>query len=485
MPTRRKKQFIDKKKSVTFQLVHRSQKDPLAADEDAPQRVLVPIQETFHKELQKYDEAELPEIRWSEQKAHGIDFEDDYNYLQHLKEKETEKDHIPIWVDKDDGFELFEDDNDGEELSLNNEGGFMDVEECIKTSEGVKMLSMMFGSRKAEEEDIGMLHRAIPPVGPQPTWDPDVVAGMDEDFDYNDPDNILDDDFVVLANDMQRGVDFRDETKCTVGEDGYEDVDSCSIASYFSDDDNFSEEETKSRFTSYSMTSSVIRRNEHLSHLDDRFEKFFEGYDDDQIGDLSQVEIEGSYKCHTIDDTKGMKMLLGIIDEEDEEKARLECNGLDESDVKKLKENLANRYIYEKDEPNNNNEMTEITKKEPQVKWDCESIISTYSTLYNHPKMIQDAPLKKKKSDRARNDDSVSLIEEPEIAKKDVDKTIFIRNKKETKEEKQLRKQKVKEAKKERRQEKKATKTAFKVEESRQSKQLLNLQQNLNGIRIS
>lgn len=35
----------------------------------------------------------------------------------------------------------------------------------------------------------------------------------------------------------------------------------------------FSDEETKSRFTEYSMTSSVMRRNEQLSLLDDRFEK--------------------------------------------------------------------------------------------------------------------------------------------------------------------------------------------------------------------
>lgn len=37
------KKFIDRKKAVTFNLVHRSQKDPLAADETAPQRVLVPV----------------------------------------------------------------------------------------------------------------------------------------------------------------------------------------------------------------------------------------------------------------------------------------------------------------------------------------------------------------------------------------------------------------------------------------------------------
>lgn len=32
-------------------------------------------------------------------------------------------------------------------------------------------------------------------------------------------------------------------------------------------------EETKSRFTEYSMTSSVIRRNEQLTLLDDKFEE--------------------------------------------------------------------------------------------------------------------------------------------------------------------------------------------------------------------
>ena len=41
-PARKKKPFIDKKNAITFHLVHRSQKDPLQADEDAPQRVLLP-----------------------------------------------------------------------------------------------------------------------------------------------------------------------------------------------------------------------------------------------------------------------------------------------------------------------------------------------------------------------------------------------------------------------------------------------------------
>jgi protein LTV1 len=45
----------------------------------------------------------------------------------------------------------------------------------------------------------------------------------------------------------------------------------------FSDDDDggrmFMDEETKTQFTNYSVSSSVMRRNEGLTLLDDRFEK--------------------------------------------------------------------------------------------------------------------------------------------------------------------------------------------------------------------
>ena len=37
--------------------------------------------------------------------------------------------------------------------------------------------------------------------GPRPDWDPDIVAALDEDFDFDDPDNQLADDFMIEAND--------------------------------------------------------------------------------------------------------------------------------------------------------------------------------------------------------------------------------------------------------------------------------------------
>ena len=45
---------------------------------------------------------------------------------------------------------------------------------------------------------FGITQNAFP-TGPQPTWDPDIVAALDDDFDFDDPENQLDDDFIAKA----------------------------------------------------------------------------------------------------------------------------------------------------------------------------------------------------------------------------------------------------------------------------------------------
>lgn len=54
----------------------------------------------------------------------------------------------------------------------------------------------------------------------------------------------------------------------------------------------FMQEETRSRFTEYSMSSSVIRRNEQLTLLDDRFEK---------VRQLKSVTLHGVNASLSID----------------------------------------------------------------------------------------------------------------------------------------------------------------------------------------
>ncbi len=84
-PVRKKKRFIDRHRdgATTFSVVHRSQRDPLAADHDAPQRVLRPINEDGGED--GGDGLDRLEARREEQRKFGVYFDDDYDYLQHLR----------------------------------------------------------------------------------------------------------------------------------------------------------------------------------------------------------------------------------------------------------------------------------------------------------------------------------------------------------------------------------------------------------------
>lgn len=92
---------------------------------------------------------------------------------------------------------------------------------------------------------------------------------MDDDFDFDDPENQLEDNFIELAN--AAGSDEYDaEYENSDNDSNFADEERDEVGSL---NGSFNEEETKSRFTEYSMTSSVIRRNEQLTLLDGRFEK--------------------------------------------------------------------------------------------------------------------------------------------------------------------------------------------------------------------
>lgn len=104
--------------------------------------------------------------------------------------------------------------------------------------------------------------------------DPDIVAAMDDDFDFEDPENELEDNFIELANaTTEEEYDAEFENSDIDSNFNEEDEERDEVGSLNGSQFSFNEEETKSRFTEYSMTSSVIRRNQQLSLLDERFEK--------------------------------------------------------------------------------------------------------------------------------------------------------------------------------------------------------------------
>ena len=256
--------------------MNRSQQDPLYVDETAPQHVLVPISHPSKLSSSSRPASTASQVvdkvkRKQEQAKYGIFYDDDYDYLQHLKEPGRD---TVCW----------------EPVGPSGED---------KKSVSIQLPSSVFASEFEEKE--GLMSKALVTPGPKPNWDPDVVAALDEDFDFENPDNQLEDDFIEKA---MEGAGEADDEFYDDDDDDYSDVDSDDL---FNEEDDeaddqlgplmrehdFENEEKKSRFTEYSMSSSVIRRNEQLTLLDDRFEEFFKNYDEPEIGALDCEEIEG------------------------------------------------------------------------------------------------------------------------------------------------------------------------------------------------
>ncbi|XP_034826344.1 protein LTV1 homolog [Maniola hyperantus] len=487
-----KKKFIDRKKAVTFNLVHRSQRDPLVADESAPQRVLVPVNANIPARKEKEPEL-TPEQRREEQMKYGVYFDDDYNYLQHLKDTRE----VTLVLQPKSSHKRKQ-----KPVSQSQDSGDEDIKEGTET---LQLPSSVFASEV--EENVGLLNKAAS-QGLCLDLDPDVVAALDEDFDFDDPDNQLDDNFIEMAM-AEGGSD----------EEDYSDSDQDSMSgddsdkAFVSDDDDGSDmsqegrhkmpswgdkDETKSRFSQYSMSSSVIRRNQGLSLLDNRFEKMFEEYDDTEVGALDLEEIEGFLP-------ESHKRLLEAAEQFEESQRRYQLD--------KEKEIARMERLQEIQEESEEDDLVtvEVDNKE---KWDCETILSTYSNLYNHPKIIEEPrkPQKIKinpktgipedilgtqnkltlkslaKFNAEQKSHSNDVSDDDGVTDADTVlstlSVLSIRPKEETPEEKKERKRLLKEYRKERRVEKKANKEAFRDEKKRQEKIMMNNRNNVQGNKI-
>ncbi|GAB1610296.1 protein LTV1 homolog [Argonauta hians] len=438
---RHKTKFIDKKNAVTFHLVHRSQQDPMLVSEDASHFVLLPSAPNKQKQLE-------------EQRKFGIYFDDDYNYLQHLKDTDE-----TVEMEETERFQL------------------QSSQPC-KVAPDVKLHlpSTVFSS--GVETKVGLLNKAAPHSGPKLDWDPDIVAGLDDDYDFEDPEGVLDDDFMTLANDKESG----DEEEDSDDDDDDDDDDDSDVSSNLGDrsgsdddDDCFMEEETKSRFTNYSMTSSVVPRSEALKDIDDQFEKFFEQYDDTEIGALDMDDIEGTL------DVKG-ETIASMLQKYQHSK---EPQNLDEA-LRNTSVDVNNLNISSTDSEG------EIEVEDNAEKWDCESILSTYSNLYNHPQLI----LEPKKTPKIKLNKmgipqdafytrGIKLKDLEDDTASSVMSVSTVRNKDETKEERKERKSIIKAQRKERRVEKKLNQQAFKDAKLKRDMEIISMQKNMKSVTIA
>jgi protein LTV1 len=116
------------------------------------------------------------------------------------------------------------------------------------------------------------------------------------------------------------------------------------------------------------------------SIVDEKFEGFMADYDDENLGGLECDEIEGV----KTENSETMKQIIGEyqkIKAEERQKPPVP----NESSMTHLIESIENAG----DKPDM--DFLEIDDRDRKKdKWDCESILSTYSNLYNRPKLISE-----------------------------------------------------------------------------------------------
>ncbi|KTW31601.1 hypothetical protein T552_00239 [Pneumocystis carinii B80] len=307
-----KKRFIDKKNSVTFHLVHRSQKDPLIHDNQAPSRVLVPVIYNTKKKAsnglnineksqednspKKYNDKPLKDKKTvenlreniGESILYGISYNDtEYDYMQHLRE-----------IGKSPGGILFEKSTDKKPSIIDEfpkEVFPSDIEQ-----------KRSYQDQQSIPDDIS---------GFQPDMDirlREVLEAL-EDERYLSSDEEGDLDELIKSGKVDNSSVIENSDTDWDSDDTNISKEISSQDSNIYDNDSIFRECLKnkkkfrkplSKATYYSITSSILPRSEALVLLDDRFEKIKKEYDDDvevdnddtndkeSKGDLERMDFE-------------------------------------------------------------------------------------------------------------------------------------------------------------------------------------------------
>jgi protein LTV1 len=234
---------------------------------------------------------------------------------------------------------------------------------------------------KEVKNDQQELQRIVPLKGPQLDWDPDIVKALDDVSEHED-DQQLEDNFIQLANTAvdDTGIDTSVDSSWWISRGDYRLTHDEYGSLLSTDGDNNSVDGRKSaRFTEYSLSSAVVPRNDGLSMLDERFEEFMVEYDDDLIGPLDEGHDER--ECNEYEDDIIRSAVDEFIIKHHLKSTKLKH--IDKSTCKMIDE-------YEGDEGEEGREGVIVQVERNDHEWDCESILSTYSNLYNHPTLIRE-----------------------------------------------------------------------------------------------
>jgi len=375
-----KKKFT-KDNSQTFALVHRSQKELLAHEPDAIQRILVPRGQSVTPEKEKKIKNILPS--------------------EVLPSKEVKEPHQPLF---------FEVDSDVDE-ALENPDEFEELPD-----EFIKLAEKKSSSRAPRLDDIDD--------------EEEEFQQYVEEFDGE----IDEDNFSGALNDID-------------------------------DDDEDDEDDDKPR-----RKGQQVQMTEDRELFEKRFEQVVKDYKEENIGELDEEDdaLQGTANIDQFED---------VLDEFLESTPLHSYDPEEQERQERLREKKKIISIVAKSDQDKKEAIWVEEEEEDDEKWDCESIVSTYSNLDNHPSLIKEPESSIKKIQLGKSGVPVGAVPKkkkepaptPAVEAKNLGEP---RKKDESNEEKKLRKQQIKGQRKNNRERKKALKEAFKSEEQSQHKVL-------------
>ncbi|TFK94954.1 LTV-domain-containing protein [Polyporus arcularius HHB13444] len=509
-----------------FQVVHRSQRDPLIHDPEASKHVLKPVvrgnlvkgksRAELEKLLAPSDLAHDKErANIGEAAAYGIYFDDtQYDYMQHLKPVGMHEDGVDsIWLE-------------APSAKSKGKGRAKDPIELLDLPEGTLPSKSELPRNYEAQQDIPS---SI--AGFQPDMDPHLRQVLEALEDDAFVDEGLEDDFFgelvahgERAPDEDLGFEFREqgvpdggdaavEGEVTPGEDEDEswearfarfkreqkaapqDEDTSDLDAYSEGGDTIGtlpqlsviggkkrRRKGASDASGYSMSSSSMWRNENLTILDERFDQIQHEYDssdeedeEPSFDDLDEapdlIASRADFEDMMDEFLEKYEVIAG--------KMRPTLPGTATEKLDTVRKALGEAKIRDAEESDSDDGdiLMPLDVDDKKDRWDCETILTTYSNLENHPRLIRarnDKPVPKIRLDPKTGLPSVveeqpskkqlpadsSTSDEDEDDSRPAHITIA-RSKDETPEEKKARKQAVKAERQARRSEKKTTKEQF------------------------
>merc|ERR1712130_35991 len=442
MPRKNNRRFIKPGEGQKFKLMNRSIRDLGGYVDGAGQNVLAPIDENF-------EDMDAQERR-ALQREYGLDVDDNYNYMQHLRERSNE---VTEW------------------MSADTRSVFSVASGMSRASRASRMSRMSRMSRASKHQGKFFETDQELPEG----HFQEIAAAQNEFMFDIDPD---------VAAQLEDGADDA-EMIVNPGEDSGEDEE-CDLdiiinkANEECDDDiAYGTGENIGDMDRGFIMNRFIGEGELDSDVDEHDERDAESSTDDETGpDIDPALLARFYRQ---DDEIGDLPHKNLDENEidlDSEYLKQTMEDDYERFIPKAKNaidfarglNMGDLVPKEAEEESESDDADiEMVTVKPKPKWDCETICSTYSNLYNRPKILDDGfSIRSGKVRPKRGDRKVmfgSALKELESQYQEERSEMKLRpqarRKDETKEEKKARKAQVKEMKRERRIEKKETKSAF------------------------